>query len=223
MAIELLAAGLLAMAAMLLFGRLILGSSKAKIYSDALSIGQSASTIIATAAAGYWFVAQGPFSPKISLSDNVHGFYIGDGKIIILGDLSITNAGLLPYDLRKSPYKLYIQQIVPIDEQVAGEFGLTDKNGSRLIIQKPNFYPAISKSNGVDYVGKVLAPSETKVLYFRTVIPCNRGAIIAFSSKLSYGPTENDFATAPLLWDRQTYVDLRGECGSIDNRARSQP
>jgi hypothetical protein len=221
MAVLLLACGALVVAVALPALSALVCGKRLRSWSAHLTILQTLLAVTAALLAGVWYFFERPNDAKLKFDQAVDGFPAGNGRVLIVAEVSITNIGSTLVRLKDAPLSLYVQQVTPLPRGVEAEYQPTVPAGvARQVRAADNWAllaaagPAGGRGAPVTPVNSVLEAGETENLYYRVILPCRPGLRVYVTARFHKPQSGYDrLRGRKLAWIKQSLLDLTGACG----------
>ena len=185
-------------------------------------------TVVAFFLAAGWYFVERPSNPKVKMEQTATGAPLGDGRVLVVVELALTNVSETAVEFKQAPLTLFVQQVTPLPHAVdleaqapAGSVpGLATlhpgDNWSLLAALPDPAHPAKGGApGGFAPIDSFLESQETENLYYRVILPCKPGLRIYLTSRFSkpQGMLER-MQGRELSWIKQTYLDLSTQCAA---------
>ena len=198
------------------------GFARVKPWAKHLENLQRVLTIAGIMVAAVWYFFERP-QAKLNLEQEVVGIGLDGGRVLILAQVSASNAGSMALDFTGAPYFVYVHQVTPLTQTPYSEFETeVAPKTPRKIHPAVNWSPLARLSSieepGVSTLTSFVEAGETENLYFRTILPCKPELRVYVSSRFEKPQMwlERMMKKPKLYWVKQDYLDLSAQCPSSD-------
>jgi hypothetical protein len=169
-------------------------------------------TVLGAGAAIFWYFDQRPDAAKLTMAVDAAAAPAAPGKLLVTGQVTLTNSGTSALELTGSRLRLYVQQVLPLDPKVTAS--LADAAARHDLDSADNW--VLLRRGEVPLDGVSVESGESEQFYVRTLVDCQPGLRLSFSARLTkirHGVERLSPADGqPLVWIRQTYVDAASLC-----------
>lgn len=185
---------------------------------------ESLFTVLAIVSAGAWYFIDRPTAPKIQVSQHAFGLPAGEGRVLVVVEMTLTNVGKTSIRFDEAPFDIYVQQTTPLPEHVEGEFQAVLPQGEAhriwmadnwlglaAIYEDPRADPKSPSQPAARRISTTIEAAEQENFYFRVILPCEPGLRVAVSSRLDKVEGRQAPGEAH-QWIKQTFVDLSQFC-----------
>jgi hypothetical protein len=182
-----------------------------------------------------WYVVEQPDAARLKFEQSVTGARLGDGRALVMIEVSISNVGGHADHFKTLPYKIFVQRVAPLPKDIEAVAAPTS-DGTGRVWRADNWetlayravgsaasetYPNWERCDGVkpdceDGLETVIEPGENENLYFAATVPCDRALRVAVSSRFQRprGFREALHSGHPQWWIKQSFLDLTDVCKS---------
>jgi hypothetical protein len=185
-------------------------------------------TVVAFFLAAGWYFVERPSNPKVKVEQTATGAPLGDGRVLVVVELALTNVGETAVEFRQAPLTLFVQQVTPlphaVDQEAQPPPGAAPAiatlhpadNWSLLAALPDPAQPAKGGApGGFAPIDSFLEAQETENLYYRVILPCKPGLRIYLTSRFSKPQSLLErWQGRRLSWIKQTYLDLSTQCAA---------
>jgi len=184
-----------------------------------------------------WYLVEQPDAARLKFDQTVTGAGLGDGRALVMIEVSITNVGGHADHFDTLPYKIFVQRTVPLPDALR-PMTLPAPNGAGRVWRADNWealaYRAVGASASPSYpnweeckggqvtpacdagLKTVIEPGENENLYFAAVVPCAENLHVAVSSRFPRPsrPWGELLRKEPQVWIKQSFLDLTEACAA---------
>lgn len=179
----------------------------------------AALTCFALLTGGYWYFVERRGIPKVNVEPEVQAWPVADRLLLVRASVSATNVGVTAVRLDKAvPVELELGQVFPPAGKQAAALIADAKDPAKLeaglaLAQTDKWPLRASNYEGVD---AVIEAGESEKLYYKAVIPCEDGMVIALTAKVPKQLSWFDSLFEPereqAYWIAQAVAEMKGRC-----------